>query len=264
MRKIRWFFGTAILAFLLIAAGKGLDSSVYNWEKLTIKKTSFGEVRNILKSPTRSLDMFEINAFTLFPGKEKWNYRIGKGADGLIIIKEGIVEIQVNAERKILGEGSVIVAGSDDDVTIRNNSNANAVFYQINFKPSAANSKTGIQAAFSPLFADWKKVEFKPSGNGGRRNIMQQQTSALRELEIHVTTLKEGLPSHAAHTHPDEEMILVRKGYVEETIKGEPYRLGPGSVIFLTNDDLHGISNAGSGECEYYAIRWLTGPAGSE
>jgi quercetin dioxygenase-like cupin family protein len=57
---------------------------------------------------------------------------------------------------------------------------------------------------------------------------------------------------------PMKKIILVRKGYVEETIKGEPYRLGPGSIIFLTNDDLHGIRNAGSGGCEYYAIRWLT------
>jgi quercetin dioxygenase-like cupin family protein len=87
---------------------------------------------------------------------------------------------------------------------------------------------------------------------------MQQKTSSLKQLEIHVTTLEEGFPSHASHRHTDEEIILVRKGYVEETIKNEHYRLGPGSVIFLTNDDMHGISNAGTGTCEYYAIRWLT------
>jgi quercetin dioxygenase-like cupin family protein len=132
------------------------------------------------------------------------------------------------------------------------------VFYIISFKPFEGSNKTVSPLKISPLFVDWKNVEFKPSENGGRRNIMQQKTSVLKELEIHVTTLKEGFPSHAAHTHPDEEIILIRKGYVEETIKGEPFRLGPGSIIFLTNDDFHGISNSGKGECEYYAIRWLT------
>lgn len=74
---------------------------------------------------------------------------------------------------------------------------------------------------------------------------------------MHATTLKEGVASHAAHTHADEEIILVKSGTVEETINGTPYKLGPGSVIFLSNDDPHGIRNAGEGQCEYYAIRWL-------
>jgi mannose-6-phosphate isomerase-like protein (cupin superfamily) len=132
------------------------------------------------------------------------------------------------------------------------------VFYSISFKPYGGSNKAGTSLKTSPLFVDWKTVGFKPSENGGRRNIMQQKTSVLKELEIHVTTLKEGFPSHAAHSHPDEEIILVKKGFVEETIKGEPFQSGPGSIIFLTNDDLHGISNSGKGECEYYAIRWLT------
>lgn len=264
MRKFWWFFGLITLAILSIAAGQGLNSSVYDWEKLPVKKTPSGEVRNILQSPTRSLEKFEINAVTLSPGKEKWNFRVERMTDELIIIKEGIVGIQVNTERKILGEGSVIVAGSDDEVTISNKETTNAVFYLICFKVFPGKSETGASLKVSPLFIDWNNIEFKPSENGGRRNIMQQKTSSLKELEIHVTTLKEGLPSHAAHAHPDEEIILVRKGFVEETIKGKPYRLGPGSIIFLTNDDLHGITNAGTGQCEYYAIRWLTNPVESE
>jgi mannose-6-phosphate isomerase-like protein (cupin superfamily) len=159
----------------------------------------------------------------------------------------------------------VIVASAGDEMYIFNPENANAVYYFIGFKPhkdivKKVTSDDDFEAPdpTPPLFIDWKDVEFKPSANGGRRNIMQQKTAALKDLEIHVTTLKEGLPSHAAHTHADEEIILVRKGFVEETISGKPFRLGPGSIIFLTNDDPHGISNAGKGECEYFAIRWLT------
>jgi mannose-6-phosphate isomerase-like protein (cupin superfamily) len=258
MRKLLWYFVAILFAISSIAAWKGLDSSVYDWEKVPVKKTVSGEVKDFLRDPTRSLEMFEIKAVTLFPDKEKWNSKVPDATDDLIIIKEGIAEIRVNEEQKILGEGSVIVAGEDNELTILNHNKSNLVFYIISFKPFGGSNKTVSPLKISPLFVDWKNVEFKPSENGGRRNIMQQKTSVLKELEIHVTTLKEGLPSHAAHTHPDEEIILVRKGYVEETIKGESFRLGRGSIIFLTNDDLHGISNSGKGECEYYAIRWLT------
>lgn len=250
--------GLVLISHCQAFSQPALRSSVYDWEKVPVKKTPSGEIKDFLKSPTRSLEMFEINTVTLLPDKEKWNSKVPGATDDLIIIKEGEAEIWINEEQKILGEGSVIVACENNELTIQNHKNSKLVFYIIRFKPFGGSNKTGTSSKISPLFVDWKNIEFKPSENGGRRNIMQQKTSVLKELEIHVTTLKEGLPSHAAHTHPDEEIILVRKGYVEETIRGEPFRLGPGSIIFLTNDDLHGISNSGKGECEYYAIRWLT------
>jgi quercetin dioxygenase-like cupin family protein len=259
MRKIGWFSGIIILSLLSMASRKWLNSSVYEWEKLPVKKTPSGELKNFLKSPTRSLEMFEISAITLYVDKEKWTSKVEKGTDELIIIKEGAADIQINNEKKTLGEGSVIVAGQNDEVIVSNKNNSNTVFYLIRFKPFHDKNTAGILPEVAPLFIDWNNVEYKTTGNGGRRSIMQQKTSVLKELEIHVTTLKEGLPSHAAHTHPDEEIILVRKGSVEETIKEEHFRMGPGSIIFLTNDDMHGIANAGTGECEYFAIRWLTG-----
>jgi uncharacterized cupin superfamily protein len=250
--------GLVLISLCQALAQTALRSSVYDWEKVPVKKTSSGEMKEFIKSQTRSLEMFEINAVTLYPETGKWNSKVPAAADELIIIKEGVAEIRLNNEQKILGEGSVIVAGEDYELTILNHNKSNLIFYIISFKPFGGSSKARSSLKTSPLFIDWKDVEFKPSANGGRRNIMQQKTSVLKELEIHVTTLKEGFPSHAAHTHTDEEIILVRKGFVEETIKGEPFQSGPGSIIFLTNDDLHGISNNGNGECEYYAIRWLT------
>jgi quercetin dioxygenase-like cupin family protein len=258
MRKLSIFFGIIFLAFLSISAFKGLKSSVYEWEKLSVKKIPTGDYRSFFSHSTRSLDELNITAVTLKPGTESNKYQIDGGFEELIIIKDGSVNIEVNGEKRSLGEGSVIVVPSGDEVIITNPLTSNAVYYLIGFKTYDKGTRATDAKNSSPIFIDWKNVEFKPSANGGRRNIMQQKTTNLKELEIHVTTLKEGLPSHNAHTHPDEEIILVRKGFVEETIKDKPYLLGPGSIIFLTNDDMHGIHNAGKGECEYYAIRWLT------
>jgi quercetin dioxygenase-like cupin family protein len=194
-----------------------------------------------------------VKAVTLLPGVKGEKFQIAERTDELIIVKDGIIEFNINNEKHVLGEGSVVVISSDDKLLISNPEGINAVCYSISFKPERVKMPYK-----SPVVVDWEKVEFKPAANGGRRNIMQQPLSHLEELEIHVTTLKEGLQSHSPHVHPDEEIILIRKGFVEETINGKPYRAGPGSLIFLTNDDLHGIGNVGEGECEYYAIRWLT------
>ena len=264
MKNIYFICFLTIIQFYPGYAQQALQSSVYEWEKLPFKKTPTGEVRDILQGPTRSLDMFDIKAVTLSPLKEKWNFKVKSATDELIIIKEGVVAIQVNAEQKILGEGSVIVAGSDDEVVISNKNTTNAIFYLISFKPFRTKKETWTPSKVAPLFIDWNNIEFKPSENGGRRNLMKQKTSSLKELEIHVTTLKEGVSSHAPHSHPDEEIILVRQGIVEMNIKGEPYPLGPGSIILLTSNDPHGLRNAGAGQCEYYAVRWLTNVAGSK
>ena len=247
-----------VCSLLLVSAGKKLGSSVFEWENLPVRKNPYGSVRTILKSPTRSLEMFEIKSVTLVGGILMKEFKVSKGYDELIIIKEGTAEITVNGKRERLNEGSIAVASQGDAVQILNASKTDLTFYSFRFKPwQNGNLLKNIRKA-DPFFREWQDIEYKTNANGGRRDIMRQPTSLLKELEMHTTQLKEGLPSHSAHTHPDEEIILVRFGRVEETIQGKPFQCGPGSVIFLTNDDDHGISNAGIGPCEYYAIRWLT------
>ena len=173
-------------------------------------------------------------------------------------MKEGEVAFHANGTEKRLGEGSVAVLSPGDKVTIGNAAKRNATFYAFLFKPKTKSASGPAAPAPSPVTRDWKEIEFKPNAKGGSRGILKQPTSLLKQLEMHTTTLKEGLPSHDAHQHPDEEIILVRYGTVEETIKDKAFKLGPGSVIFLGSGDRHGIRNAGQGPCEYYAIRWLT------
>jgi uncharacterized cupin superfamily protein len=258
MRKLSVFFGIIFLAFISLSAFKGLKSSVYEWDKLSVKKIPTGDYRSFLNSSTRSLEELNIMAMTLNPGKEGNEYQVDRGFDELIIVKEGSIDIDLNGVKRYLGQGSVIVVPSGNKIVITNPLTYNAVYYLIGFKTYEKNTREPITEKSPPIFIDWKNVEFKPSEIGGRRNIIQQKTSVLKELEIHVTTIKEGLSSHAGHTHPDEELILVREGVVEMKINDKSFKAGPGSLFFLGNDDFHGLTNAGKGQCEYYAIRWLT------
>jgi mannose-6-phosphate isomerase-like protein (cupin superfamily) len=259
MKQLRFSLISIFVAILAIGAVIAINSSVYDWEKLEIKKTSEGEVRAILSGPTQTLAMFEVKAITLFPGKSAKEYKVEDSFDELIIIKEGLAEITIENQANTLSEGSVVVLSQGNKVKIRNKGNNKITYYSFLFKPRV-NPGSNQKLKVTPVVRDWKTIEYKQNANGGRRDIVKQATSSLKELEMHTTLLNAGLPSHAAHNHPDEEIILVRFGLVEQIISDKSYKLGPGSVIFVTNTDNHGIRNAGTDKCEYYAIRWLTYP----
>ena len=257
MKKVLPGILLLLIPLIFCSADNLLTSGVYEWQNLNVRKTRTGEVRDILKSPTRSLEMFDIKAVTLPGGYGFTKYKVKSGTDELIIIKEGMAVISVNEKSERLNEGSIVVASQGDEVKIQNGAKNDLTYFSFQFKPRQTEPKSKTINKVEPVIKDWFDIEFKENANGGRRDIMRQPTSVLKELEMHTTQLKAGLPSHNSHKHIDEEIILVRFGIVEESINGKPFRCGPGSVIFLTNDDDHGIRNAGEFPCEYYAIRWL-------
>jgi uncharacterized cupin superfamily protein len=263
MKNIRLYSLLIIIIIISVAAKKVLVSDVYNWEKLAVRKNASGEVRDYFSSPAQTLENFQIKAVTLYPAKNVERYLVEKGTDELIIVKEGSVEVKINDKPEILGDGSLVVAFSSDKVSIKEMKNSNATFYSIIFKPVPKEIDAEKTKNATPIYVDWSTPKFVPSDIGGRRNFIQQPTSTLNELEIHVTTLKDGSNSHSPHSHADEEFIIMRYGTAEMNINGKPYRGGPGSIFFLAGNDPHGLSNVGKGACEYYAIRWLTGKAGA-
>lgn len=258
MRKPGFYVAGLMILLISVSAVKPIISGVFDWSKFKSIKTHTGSVINILKGPTRSLEMFEIKAISLHSGKATHTYLVGKESDELLIVKEGSAEITINSIIKVLGAGSIAVASQGDRVQVKNIKPGNLVYYSFNLKPRPAKIQHVALKKTPPFFSSWDTVTFKPSAIGGRRNILQQPTSSLKELEIHATTLKEGSSSHAPHSHPDEEIILVRFGTVNPNINGIHYLIGAGSLMFATNDDPHGLGNAGVGPCEYFAIRWLT------
>jgi quercetin dioxygenase-like cupin family protein len=105
---------------------------------------------------------------------------------------------------------------------------------------------------------EWAALEAKPTPIGVRRDVMRAPTPTLDELEIHITTLNVGQVSHPPHQHPAEELLIVKDGMVETLQNGKATRLGPGSIIFHSTNDLHNIRNAGSIPATYHVIQWRT------
>jgi XRE family transcriptional regulator, regulator of sulfur utilization len=105
---------------------------------------------------------------------------------------------------------------------------------------------------------DWSSLPAQATEVGSVRRVVQAPTATLDELEMHITTLKPGVASHAAHQHPDEELIIVKEGTVEALVNGQTQRVGPGSIVFQAANQMHSIRNAGEGMATYHVIRWIS------
>jgi len=104
----------------------------------------------------------------------------------------------------------------------------------------------------------WDSLPVEKTANGERRAIFDSVTATVDRLETHVTTIDAGKASHAAHKHPDEELVVVREGVIEATINGVAHKAPAGSVIFYASNDLHGMRNAGDGQASYFVLRWTS------
>ena len=250
------------MAFLLPALNfsdknlEKINTSVFDWEQMKVEKTRSGERRQILEGKTNAFDYFEIYVTTLSPGNAPHGSHVHADMEELIIVKEGLIEQSINGDKKLLGPGSVILALPGDDHGIRNAGDSEASYYIIRWKTSKKDNLIQTEKTGSSAFYNWNEIEFRNTAKGGKRQFMNRPTVLLENLEMHVTTLNEGVTSHEEHVHSNEEIILVIKGEVEESIDGIPHRLGPGSLIFLTDKVPHGIKNTGKGQCEYFAFKW--------
>ena len=131
-----------------------------------------------------------------------------------------------------------------------------ASYYIIRWRTKNPLNLTPSSNAGGSQFYDWFDIPAKPIEKGYHRQFMNRPTATLKELEMHVTTLNEGISSHGEHIHESEEMVIIMKGEVEKSIHGKQYKLGSGSLILLMENIPHGIRNAGNGPCEYFAFRW--------
>ena len=114
------------------------------------------------------------------------------------------------------------------------------------------------QPLMSSSVFDWETIPAKETKTGSTRDFFHAPTATLDQLECHVTTVKAGEASHAAHSHPEEELIIVKEGTLESVQKGVVKRAGPGSIIFEASNELHGVRNIGTTPATYFVIKWFS------
>jgi quercetin dioxygenase-like cupin family protein len=86
------------------------------------------------------------------------------------------------------------------------------------------------------------------------RQVFTGETHTGCPIDLHITTLQPGQMPHPSHQHVHEEMMLVKEGTLEVTISGKTISAGPGSVIYIASNDVHGLKNAGTVPAQYFVL----------
>jgi len=228
-------------------------SDVYNWDKLEVQKIKSGEQRNILHGSTRHFEYIEIDAYTLQSKKIKPSSK-NEDLEELIIIREGEFKITIDGNIKVLGSGGVALITPGASHQLENTGKEPGTYYSLRYKSKTLMDKErGIKAGGS-AFAKWDDIPFRENEVGGRKQFFDRPTTALSRLEMHTTKLNSGINSHAPHTHPEEEVVLLLTGEAEMQIGDTHTKVLPGGLIFLDSYVPHAITNTGTSPCEYFAF----------
>lgn len=241
-----------------------LGSTVFKWEDLPARPTGNGERRDVTDGPTATFERFESHVTTLLAGRMSHPPH-QHGQEELIILRDGTLDVTINGATTRAGPGSLLFFAANDFHNVQNAGDTPATYFVFNFAtaatrtvPQAGASALAVPGRLVSRIFDWQKLEVKPTKTGERRAVVDSPTTTLANFECHVTTLQAGVAAHAAHRHPDEEIILVKEGTLDVTINGVTTRAGAGSIFFYGSNDEHGMRNAGDTTASYYVIRVVT------
>jgi quercetin dioxygenase-like cupin family protein len=104
----------------------------------------------------------------------------------------------------------------------------------------------------------WTDLQPKKTDVGELRPVVRQPTRTLDELELHITTLNPHTASHKPHTHPNEEMVIVKEGTLQAHVNGKEIVVPAGGVLFFASLQPHAVQNIGDTPATYYVINWAS------
>ncbi|MCP9755096.1 cupin domain-containing protein [Lacihabitans sp. CCS-44] len=247
-----------ILLFTLtmqeIFAQNALQGRVFNLNALQKNEDESRVFRQIIKNErTDFMEKISIHHSTLKPGHKLRPAHAQESDEELIIIQEGTLTVTINDQTKELGAGSVLLIMPKDMQQMNNLSKSDVSYYVLIYKSKTP--KTNQEIAKSQMI-DWNTVAFKPHDKGGRRDFFDRPTAMFNRVEMHVTTLNEGLNSHPPHKHIAEEMILLVNGNARMQIGENFYEGSKGDLFFLPSNQLHNLINIGKGSTTYFAFQF--------
>jgi XRE family transcriptional regulator, regulator of sulfur utilization len=114
-----------------IAAQKHVQkSTVYPWSTADTKTNDWGAVRQVMRTPTPTLDELEIHISTLSPGKSPHAPHQHQHEE-LLILKEGTLETFQSGTTRRVGPGGIIFQASNELHNVTNVGQAPATYYVI-------------------------------------------------------------------------------------------------------------------------------------
>ena len=121
--------GASSLATL--AAQKHVQkSTVYEWSTKDTKPNEWGAVRQVMRTPTPTLDELEIHISTLAPGKSPHAPHQHEHEE-LLIVKEGTLETFQSGATRRVGPGGIIFQASNELHNVTNVGTTPATYFVV-------------------------------------------------------------------------------------------------------------------------------------
>ncbi len=246
-----------LFGFASAAQSDTVVAKVYSWDNSVISsagKTS--QTKKMFSGSGAILSLHQLNGINLHKGKSITYKADASGYERFFIIKKGPVSVNLNNQVSLLDRGSIMVVLPGDKISITNNTDADAEYYEMNYRSiQASNAERGKNAGAS-FVMNWNDMVVKKTDKGSTRQLFDRQTTMLNRFDIHVTQLNEGFNSHPPHTHKNEEIILMLDGNAEMSIANEHPKANGSDVVYLSSMIPHNLTNVGKTPCLYFAIQW--------
>ena len=114
-----------------LAAQKHVQkSTVYEWSTADTKANDWGAVRQVMRTPTPTLDELEIHISTLAPGKSP-HAPHQHAHEELLIVKEGTLETFQSGATRRVGPGGIIFQASNELHNVTNVGTSPASYFVI-------------------------------------------------------------------------------------------------------------------------------------
>ena len=117
----------------LIAQRPVRKSTVYDWSTADTKPNDWGAVRQVMRTPTPTLDELEIHISTLAPGKSPHAPHQHQHEE-LLIIKEGTLETFQSGATRRVGAGGIIFQASNELHNVTNVGTTPATYFVIGWE----------------------------------------------------------------------------------------------------------------------------------
>ena len=121
-------------------SGGLLDSTAWKWQDMQAKKTGVGELRSVVRQPTRTLDELEMHITTLNPRTASHPPHTHANEE-MVIVKEGTLQAHVNGKEVVVGPGSVLFYASMQPHAVQNIGDTPATNVVINWASPGTKTK---------------------------------------------------------------------------------------------------------------------------
>lgn len=247
------------LYFMTLSAAAQLQPiapGAYHWADFPVKVEEERETRAVFEGTCPRFKYLEIHVTTQKKGAKPRPAHANKDIEEIIIVKEGKVKFTIGSQSAILGAGGIALVLPQEMHALENVGDGPLTYYVMRYQSEKPMDLARGKSAGGSLLLNKDSLEFKPSTRGGGRAYFDRPTAMCENFEMHVTQLAKRGPSHAPHSHVDNEIILIIEGDTEINIDNKKYTATAGDFYFINSELLHGVSNAADVPCMYFAYRW--------